>query len=177
MKYDWFVDGHDDQCRGLFVHWYHHNQIEPITLGDPLFDGFKRLRKPDPCISANYIEPNRFLSVPWIWEMLEIDISSHNTSWVTSLNFLWSYSWPFYDHLRRFSVNYGSIRFNIFTPGHDVDQDPWKSPWRPYPKFPKISDFYPDGFGKFLSGSRIWPSIWTISIRIADMAFIRLSKR
>ena len=87
MKYDWFVDGHDDQCRGLFVHWYHRNQIEPITLGDPLFDGFKSFRKPDPCISANYIEPNRFLSVPWIWDMLEIDISSHNTSWVTSLIF------------------------------------------------------------------------------------------
>ena len=52
-------------------------------------------------------------------------------------------------------------------------QDPWKPLWRPYPKVPKISDFYLDDFDNFLSGSRIWPSIWVISIWKADIAFFR----
>ena len=47
-------------------------------------------------------------------------------------------------------------------------EDPRKCPWNPYPKAP---NFYPDVFGKFLSGKRIWVPTWAIFIRTPDMAF------
>ena len=53
-------------------------------------------------------------------------------------------------------------------------QDPRKCPWNPYPKVP---NFYPDVFGKFLSGKRIWVPTWAISIRTPDMAFFPPARR
>ena len=46
-------------------------------------------------------------------------------------------------------------------------QDPRKCPWNPCTKAP---NFYPDVFGQFLSGKRIWVPTWAISIRTPDMA-------
>jgi len=38
----------------------------------------------------------------------------------------------------------------------DKREDPRKYPWNPDPKSRKFPNFYPDSFGKFLSGWRIW---------------------
>ena len=32
-------------------------------------------------------------------------------------------------------------------------------------------NFYPEGFGQFLSGNRIWVLTWSISIRTLDLAY------
>jgi len=50
-------------------------------------------------------------------------------------------------------------------PGNAPSEDPRKYPWNPDPKSRKFPNFYPDSFGKFLSGWRIWVRVWANFIR------------